>query len=122
MKQVLFDQGRLWIAWHTLIIDLREVNETLRKTPLLWEIGAALVLFVIPILLLVVHYLVLTIIPVQLTVSGLNLNFSQPTISGMFFSSYIHDVWLPEHLVNNYLAYVINMYGVFLFYFVATRS
>jgi len=97
--------------------DIREILTSINNKSLYWKFGLVFLLIVVPLLLLVTQYLVLTTIPPQFTISCLVLNFSQPTVSGMFFSNYIHTVFTFSHVLDNYYGYLLVISLLVIVYF-----
>ena len=100
--------------------DIREIFASINNKSLYWKFGPVFLVIVFPLLLLVTQYLVLTTIPPQFTISYLVLNFSQPTVSGMFFSNYIHTVFTFSHVLDNYNGYllVISLLAIVYFFII----
>lgn len=85
--------------WELLKDDLITVDQQLRAKSFKWKVGSLLLLVGLPFFLVIFQTLIRTeIIPADFTISYLWLNFSQPNVSAMFATNYIHDVWLPEHV------------------------
>ena len=97
--------------------DIREILTSINNKSLYWKFGLVFLLIIVPLLLLVMQYLVLTTIPPQFTISCLVLNFSQPTVSGMFFSNYIHTVFTFSHVLDNYYGYLLVISLLVIVYF-----
>jgi hypothetical protein len=97
--------------------DIREIFTSIKNKSVYWKIGLVFLVVVFPLLLLVTQYLVLTTIPPQFTISYLVLNFSQPTVSGMFFSNYIHTVFTINHVLDNYNGYLFVISLLVIVYF-----
>jgi hypothetical protein len=113
MKPVVIDQKS-----SLLIKDVAEIFTSIKNKAWYWKIGLSFLLVVFPLLLLSMQYLILTTIPPQVTISYLILNFSQPTISGMFFTNYIHNVSSISHLLDNYNGYLFVMFLLAFVYFI----
>jgi hypothetical protein len=97
--------------------DIREIFTSINNKSLYWKFGLVFLVIVFPLLLLVAQYLVLRTIPPQFTISYLVLNFSQPTVSGMFFSNYIHTVFTINHVLDNFNGYLLVISLLVLVYF-----
>jgi len=97
--------------------DIREILTSINNKSLYWKFGLVFLVIVFPLLLLVTQYLVLKTIPPQFTISYLVLNFSQPTVSGMFFSNYIHTVFTFSHVLDNYNGYLLVISLLVIVYF-----
>ena len=92
--------------WDLLKNDLIIVDQQLREKSCKWKVGSALLLVGLPICLVILQIFVRAgVIPPEYTISHLLLNFSQPNVSAMFATNYIHDVWLPEHVLGNSTSY-----------------
>jgi hypothetical protein len=97
--------------------DIREILTSINNKSGYWKFGLVFLVIVVPLLLLVTQYLVLKTIPPQFTISYLVLNFSQPTVSGMFFSNYIHTVFTFSHVLDNYYGYLLVISLLVIVYF-----
>ena len=105
--------------WDLLWNDLIVVDQQLREKSCKWKVGSVLLLFGLPIFLVIFQIFVrAAIIPMDYTVSHLMLNFSQPNVTAMFATNYIHDVWLPEHVLGNSTSYLGILYMTFILYFI----
>jgi len=105
--------------WDILKNDLIIVDQQLREKSCKWKIGALLLLIGLPFFLVIFQIFIRAeVIPADYTISHLWLNFSQPNISAMFATNYIHDVWLPEHVFGNSTSYFGIIYLTFILYFI----
>lgn len=105
--------------WDVLKNDLITVDQQLREKSCKWKVGSLLLLVGLPFFLVIFQIFIRAeIIPADYTISHLWLNFSQPNISAMFATNYIHDVWLPEHVIGNSTSYFGIIYLTFILYFI----
>ena len=104
--------------WDLLKNDLIVVAQQLREKSFQWKVGSILLLVGLPVFLLIFQIVVLIgAIPPEYTVSQLVLNYSQPKVTAMFATNYIHNIWSFEHLTGNYGGYCLLLYISFILYF-----
>lgn len=105
--------------WDMLKKDLITVDQQLREKSCKWKVGSLLLLVGLPFFLVIFQIFIRAeIIPADYTISHLWLNFSQPNLSAMFATNYIHDVWLPEHVIGNATSFFGIIYVTFILYFI----
>lgn len=104
--------------WEQLKSDLTIINQSLNNKSNKWKVGICLLLFGLPALVILIQFLILNVIPPQYTVTHLVLNFSHPNATAIFGSNYIHDVWLPRHIVDNLIGYFVILYIIVIFYYI----
>jgi len=94
----------------------------LKDRKLLWKF--LVLLLGVPVILILLQYFFIWLINSQnydqFTWIFLRLDITNPTITAMFFSNYIHDPLSSQHLMENYLGYVSFMILNFICYFVIT--
>ena len=98
--------------------DLEHINQLFTNKSCSWKVGSCFLLIILPISLIIFQFLILYLIPRELTESQFFLNFTYPTLNGMFFSNYIHNVWSIQHLLDNYIGYIIFIWISFSVYFI----
>jgi hypothetical protein len=81
-------------------------------------IGVMALIMIPPLVLALFQFAILYIIPPEFTLDYLHLDYSQPNISSMFFSAYVHNISSFEHLLGNYAGYVAVIVLILVFFFV----
>lgn len=100
------------------IDDLNYALNKWKEKSFLSKFGILLFLL-IPLLLFLLQFLIVKkIIPLEITFQYLRLEFTEPNILSMFFSNYIHNIYSYNHLLQNYLGYVIISFAIVILYFI----